>query len=150
MVSFLKNLLIQNNRSAQTTHTDPATRIRVATCAILVEMANADDEFTSDERDHIIEILQNSFDLTGDQADELIGIAERELENSVDLYRFTNIIKEGFSETERVSVLEEIWKVVYADGQLSGREDTLAHKLSFLLGLTHKQMIDAKLKARKS
>lgn len=148
MVSFLKNLLNQNSRSAQTSQLESKSKISIATCAILVEMANADDDFTSDERDHIIEILQRSFDLTSDQADELIGIAERELQNSIDLYRFTNIIKDNFSEPERIRVLEEIWKVVYSDGKLSGREDTLAHKLSFLLGLTHKQMIDAKLKAK--
>jgi uncharacterized tellurite resistance protein B-like protein len=44
--------------------------------------------------------------------------------------------------------LEEIWRIVYADGELSGHEDSLVHKLSFLLGLTHKQLIDAKLKAK--
>ena len=102
------------------------------------------------ERIHIIDVLKGRFSLTEGEAEELIGVAERELDKSVDLYRFTNTIKENFSENERVEVLEEIWRVVYTDGKLSGREDTLAHKLSFLLGLTHKQMIDAKLKAKNS
>ena len=150
MASFLKNLFAQNDRPGSSTARDPATRIRVATCAILVEMANSDDDFTDDERIHIIDVLKGRFSLTEGEAEELIGVAERELDKSVDLYRFTNTIKENFSENERVEVLEEIWRVVYTDGKLSGREDTLAHKLSFLLGLTHKQMIDAKLKAKNS
>jgi uncharacterized tellurite resistance protein B-like protein len=149
LVSFLKNLLVKNDRSGESTPVDTETRIRVATCVILVEMANSDDDFTEAERDHIIDVLENRFDLSRDDAQELIGVAERELEKSIDLYRFANTIKDSFPEEERIRVLEEIWKVVYTDGELSGHEDNLAHKLSFLLGLTHKQMIEAKLKAKK-
>ena len=78
----------------------------------------------------------------------MISMAEVELKGSIDLYRFTNTIKKNLPVDERVKVLEEIWDIVYTDGELSGREDSLAHKLSFLLGLSHKQMIDAKLKAK--
>jgi len=41
-----------------------------------------------------------------------------------------------------------VWKVIYADGKLDKHEDHLAHKLSSLLKLNHKQLIDAKLKVR--
>lgn len=113
-------------------------------------MANADDEFTEEERDHIIEVLRERFHLSPDEAHELIEIAEEELRGSIDLYRFTKTIKQSFSVEDRIRVLEEIWRLVYSDGELSGHEDSLAHKLSFLLGLTHKQLIDAKLKAKSS
>jgi uncharacterized tellurite resistance protein B-like protein len=111
-------------------------------------MANSDDEFTTDERDHIIEILQKRFHLSSDEAHELIEIAEEELKGSIDIFRFTNVIKQNYPPEDRIRVLEEIWRIVYADGELSGHEDSLVHKLSFLLGLTHKQLIDAKLKAK--
>jgi uncharacterized tellurite resistance protein B-like protein len=148
MISFLKKFLTESQPERVAEQADPETRVRVATCAVLVEMANADDEFTKEERDHIIDVLKDRFDLTKDEAHELIEVAEEELKGSIDLYRFTKTIKQSFSVEDRTRVLEEIWKLVFADGELSGHEDTLAHKLSFLLGLTHKQMIDAKLKAK--
>ncbi len=148
MVSFLKKFFAESQPERVVEQADHETRIRVATCAVLVEMANADDEFTKDERDHIIEVLRDRFDLNQDEARELIEIAEEELRGSIDIYGFTKTIKQGYSEKERIKVLEEIWKLVYTDGELSGHEDSLAHKLSFLLGFTHKQMIDAKLKAK--
>jgi uncharacterized tellurite resistance protein B-like protein len=148
MVAFLKKILGDNQPAVSITREDMETKIRIATCAILVEMAYSDDEFTKDERDHIIEILQNRFDLSSEEAHELIEIAEEELKGSIDIFRFTKIIKQNYSPEDRIRVLEEIWRIVYADGELSGHEDSLVHKLSFLLGLTHKQLIDAKLKAK--
>jgi len=148
MISFLKKFLTESKQAENIVQADSETKIRVATCAVLVEMANSDDDFTKDERDHIIELLRERFDLSLDEAHELIEIAEEELKGSIDIYRFTKTIKRDYSESDRLKVLEEIWKLVYADGELSGREDSLAHKLSFLLGLTHKQLIDAKLKAK--
>jgi uncharacterized tellurite resistance protein B-like protein len=148
MVSLLKKLFVDSKPDKIIERADPETRVRVATCAVLVEMANADNEFTEEERDRIIDVLKDRFELNQNEASELITMAEDELRGSIDLYRFTNTIKQSFSVEERVRVLEEIWNLVYTDGELSSREDSLAHKLSFLLGLTHKQMIDAKLKAK--
>jgi uncharacterized tellurite resistance protein B-like protein len=148
MVSLLKKLFVDSKPDKVIERADPETRVRVATCAVLVEMANADDDFTKEERDNIIDVLKERFELSQDEAGELIEIAEKELKGSIDLYRFTNTIKRSFGVEERIRVIEEIWNLVYTDGELSGREDSLAHKLTFLLGLTHKQMIDAKLKAK--
>ena len=149
MVSFLKKFFSENKQAEDVAQADPETKIRVATCAVLVEMANSDNEFSENERDRIIEVLKNRFNLRSDEAGELIEIAEEELRGSIDIYSFTNTIKQNYSVDERIKVLEEIWRIVYADGELSAHEDSLAHKLSFLLGLTHKQLIDAKLKVRK-
>jgi len=43
--------------------------------------------------------------------------------------------------------MELVWKLVYADGILDKHEDYLAHKLAKLLRLSHRELIDAKLKA---
>ena len=43
-------------------------------------------------------------------------------------------------------IVEMVWKIAYADGFLDKHEDYLVHKLANLLRLTHKQLIDVKLK----
>ena len=137
----------QRQAAEEISHADIQTKLRIATCAILVEIANSDDEFTDDERVRIVEALSEKFDLSDDEAHELIEIAEERIKESIDIWGFTKTINEVFTEDQKISVLEAIWKVIYADGELSQHEDSLVHKLSYLLGLKHQQLIDAKLKA---
>ena len=125
-----------------------AERIQVAACALLLEVANSDDEFSTVERDNIIEILKKDFELSDEYARELMELSDREREESIDLWHFTNLINEHYSIEEKIKIIEMVWKVIYADGKLDKYEDHLAHKLSNLLKLTHKQLIDAKLKVR--
>ena len=127
---------------------DRAERIQVATCALLLEVANSDDEFSDIERDNIIQILEKDFELSDEYAKELMELSDKEREESIDLWHFTNLINEHYSIEEKIKIIEMVWKVIYADGKLDKYEDHLAHKLSNLLKLTHKQLIDAKLKVR--
>ncbi len=148
MVSFLKNLIIGDKaESAQEfERADEPARVRIATCAIMLEVANSDDEFTEDERAGIIKTMSDEFDLSPNEARELIGIADERIKESIDLWDFTNTINKVLSEKEKVRILEAIWRIIYSDGRLSSHEDSLVHKLSFMLGLRHEQLIDAKLK----
>ena len=125
-----------------------AERIRVATCALLLEVANSDDEFSESEREHIVRILTKDFQLSHEDAQELMQLSERERKESIDLWQFTNQINEHYSLNEKIKIIEMVWKVIYADGKLDKYEDHLAHKLSRLLRLTHDQLIEAKLKVK--
>lgn len=127
---------------------DSAERIQVATCALLLEVANSDDEFSDIEEENIIQILKRDFGLSDEYAKELIQLSDRERKESIDLWQFTHLINEHYSPEEKIKIIEMVWKVIYADGKLDKYEDHLAHKLSNLLQLTHEQLIDAKLKVR--
>jgi len=127
---------------------DTAERIIVATCALLLEVANSDDEFSEVERDSIIGTLKRDFHLSDEYADELLESSDKKRRESIDLWQFTHLINEHYSPEEKIKIIEMVWKVIYADGKLDKHEDHLAHKLSRLLQLDHKQLIDAKLKVR--
>tara|TARA_B100000315_G_C14377234_1_gene495770 strand:+ start:179 stop:637 length:459 start_codon:yes stop_codon:yes gene_type:complete len=120
--------------------------IRVATCALFLEMANIDGEFSESERKNIIAILKEDYRLSDEYAAEVIEVSNEELKQSIDLWQFTNLINQNYSTEEKILIIEMIWKVVYADGNLDKHEDYLIHKLAELLRLSHKQLIDAKLK----
>jgi uncharacterized tellurite resistance protein B-like protein len=120
--------------------------LRIATCALFLEIANIDDEFSEEERDSILAIIRSEYDLSEENALELTRRAMAELEGSVDLWRFTSLINENYTDEEKLRVVELLWRVVYADGKLDKHEDYIVHKLASLLRLTHKQLIAAKLK----
>lgn len=120
--------------------------VRIATCALFLEIANIDNEFSDEERHSIIDILQSEFDLSEQHAEELAAEAARELKGSIDLWQFTNSINDNFTDEEKMRVVELLWRVVYADGKLDAHEDFLVHKLAKLLRLQHKQLIQCKLR----
>lgn len=123
-------------------HHDP----RIAACALLLEMAHIDGEFTIEEKENLFSLLKNEFELSSDEAQEMIKQAEQDLSNSLDLWKFADMINENFSIEEKLRVVELLWELVYTDGKLDKHEDYLIHKLGKLLRITHSQLIDAKLK----
>jgi len=120
--------------------------IRVATCALLVEIARIDEKFTEAEMETILTILKQKYGLSQDHADALIAEAERELEKSVDLWQFTRLINENYTNEEKIKIIETLWQIVYDDGKMDQYEHYLMNKLQNLLRLTHDQLITAKLK----
>jgi uncharacterized tellurite resistance protein B-like protein len=120
--------------------------IRVATCALLVEIARIDEKFTAAEMQTILTILKQKYGLSQDHADALIAEAERELEKSVDLWQFTRLINENYTNEEKIKIIETLWQIVYVDGKMDQYEHYLMNKLQNLLRLTHDQLITAKLK----
>ena len=79
---------------------------------------------------------------------ELIEHAYQNIKDSIDLFSFTRYMNQNNSKEEKLGVMESVWRVIHIDGRLEGHEDHFAHKLANLLRLTHKELIDAKIKAR--
>ena len=123
-------------------------RLSIATGALLLEMAHADSEFSELEENKIIEILNREYNLTSDEAQQLLDLSRAELEESLDLWQFTNLINQNFNYDEKIKILEILWHVIFADGRVDKYEEQLIRKVSFLLDLKHRNLIDAKLKIK--
>jgi uncharacterized tellurite resistance protein B-like protein len=120
----------------------------VAVCALFLEMSHVDGEFTESEREDILSLLKEHYGLSDEHVAVLMETSTKELEGSIDLWQFTNLINQNYSREEKIRVIEMIWQIVYADDRLDKHEDYLVHKLAKLLRLTHKELIDAKLKVK--
>ena len=124
--------------------------ILVATCALLVEIARIDKTFTQDEMTTVLSILKEKYGLSGQHADALIAEAEKQLEESVDLWQFARLINENYSNEEKIEIIETLWRIVYVDGKMDRYEQYLMNKMKNLLRISHDQLIDAKLKVKYS
>jgi uncharacterized tellurite resistance protein B-like protein len=124
--------------------------IHVATCALLVEIARIDGTFTQEEMSSILSILKEKYGLSRQHADALIAEAEKQLEESVDMWQFARMINENYSNEEKMEIIETLWRIVYVDGKMDQYEHYLMNKLKNLLRVSHDQLIDAKLKVKHS
>ena len=109
--------------------------IRLAACALLLELAYADEEFTEDEREHLESAIRRQYGLEPTQATQLIGLAEEARAGAVDLWQFTSLIAENYSVGQKMVLAEIMWGLVYSDGELADKEQHLMRKISHLLKL---------------
>ena len=116
-----------------------ADRVPVAACALLLELAHADDDFSEEERARIARAARE-MGVAESDFEELLRLAEEERRESVDLFGFTRRVAERFSREERLRLVEAVWGVVYSDGALTEAENRLARRIAELLGFQHPEV----------
>ena len=109
--------------------------IHLAACALLLEIAWADNEFSAPERAHLEGVLTRHFNLTADEGHRLMAVADEARRNSVDHYRFTSVLKKSYDTGQKMVMAEVIWGLALADGEIAEHEHYLTRKIANLLDL---------------
>ncbi|MCC8940416.1 hypothetical protein CI1B_06090 [Bradyrhizobium ivorense] len=117
---------------------------RLAATALLVHVVSLDGEPTPAEKRKLHSLIESRFQLDPGTADKLITSATRVEGDSVDLYRFTSVIMRSVNEEGRLRIVEMMWELVYADGQVSEFEDNVVWRAADLLGVSSRDRIDLK------
>jgi uncharacterized tellurite resistance protein B-like protein len=118
--------------------------LRLATAAVLLEIAYADGQFTPAEDGNVVEFLSKKFALSSGDVTELVEAADEIRKKTVDHFALTHYIRKNTPLAERIDIVKTMWRLVYSDGSLNEHENYLVRKLADLLGLEHHVMIDAK------
>ncbi len=124
--------------------------LRLATAALLFEMLRADDDEHPDERSAIERVLRDQFELSEEETLELSRLADQEAAEAASLYQFTGLINDHFTPEQKVSVVEMLWQVAYADGSLDPYEEALVRKIADLIYVPHRDFIRAKHRVQDS
>jgi len=103
MIDSIKHFFMANLAEPETDGDEalPAD-LRLAACALLLELAYADDEFTVAEREHLEGAVRRQFGLDEEQAMELLELAEKQRTDAVDLWTFTNLVAEHYSLGQKI------------------------------------------------
>jgi uncharacterized tellurite resistance protein B-like protein len=111
------------------------SRLHLAACALMLELAHADDKFSEVEQDHIEIVLRRHFGLEAGTARELMEMAEHARATSPDVYPYAALIRSSYDLGQRTLLAEILWGLVTADGQIARHEAHLLHKIARLLDL---------------
>ena len=120
------------------------TGYRLAATALLVHVVSLDGEPTDVEKRKLRSLIESSFKLDPGSADRLIASATKVEGEAVDLYHFTSVIMRSVNEEGRLRIVEMMWELVYADGQVSEFEDNVVWRAADLLGISSRDRIDLK------
>jgi uncharacterized tellurite resistance protein B-like protein len=149
MLSPFKHLLSQffmpeGNSSSMS----DARGLQLATAVLLVEVMRADASCSDAERSQTLTALRQRFALSDDELARLMAHAESTAKTANDYFAFTSAMNDHFTQPQKIQVIEYMWQVAYADGQLDANENHLISKIAGLLYVTHGEYIAAKLNAK--
>lgn len=121
--------------------------LRLAAAALLVETARAD--FTEDEVEltRLAELLKTSLKLEQSDVDKLVMDARERVEEATSLYDLTKVINDHCSAAQKLQLINAMWSVAYADGNLSKYEEHLIRQVADLTYVPHSDYINCKLTA---
>ena len=125
-----------------------APDLKLAACALLLELAHADDEFSDEERKHVESAVRRHFGVDPHQAEELLGLAEAERRQAVDFWQFTSLIDRHYSLAQKTLLAEIMWGLVYSDGGLAEKEHYLMRKISHLLHIKPGYLAEARKRVK--
>ena len=133
-----------------TTHAGHQHALRLAAAVLLVEVMRADPAVGPAERQAVRDALRRRFALPDDEVQQLLDLAEQEAKRSNDFFHFTSRINELCSQPDKVALVEAMWQVAYADGELDAGENHVISKVAGLLHVTHGEYIAAKMRAKET
>ena len=120
--------------------------MHLASAALLLEVSRADFDIQGEELESIADSLSERFNFSKLEADNLIELARAEQDSHASIYPFVKIINDSCSADEKKLLLEDLWRVAYADDKLDKYEEYQLRKIAELLYIPHSAFIQAKLK----
>jgi len=124
--------------------TPSPTPVQLAACALLLELAYADGEFSPEEQRQIESTLQRHFGLDETSGAELLRLAEAARAESLDHFQFTRLVAAEYSLAQKMVLAEVMWGVILADGHLTDHETHLVRKMASLMQLEPAYLAEAR------
>lgn len=121
---------------------------RLSAAALLVHVAASDDHFDDAERNVLLDVLIQRFDVAPEDADALIDAAVSADREAVDLYQFTSMVNRSLDEESKKKLVEVLFLIGYADGKLSEFEDNIVWRAAELLHVSSQDRIEIRKRIR--
>lgn len=126
--TWMKDFTSQNTAIAE-----DETKLARTIAALLVEAAMADGEIDDAEYAHIRHMLVTQLDLAADEASAMLDESVASHDDRIEIHSLTQHIRNVTDAADRSVILEMVWLVVLADGNLDSHESQLMRRLAGLL-----------------
>jgi uncharacterized tellurite resistance protein B-like protein len=130
MINRIKLLFSNNIQEAEGSEIG---KLEAASAALLVEAACMDGHFDEKERKKIVSLMKANFGLNNEESETLVNETQSVMEQTGDLYSFTRVIKNRFDQQERIQMIEMLWEVAFADGNVDYYESNLISRIAGLI-----------------
>lgn len=122
-------------------------QLHLAAACLLVEIGQADFSWQSEEIETVKERLQIQYELEPEEADTLFEEALKHNDAQSSMHPVVDILNEHCNAGQKRQIIEDCWRVAYADGVLDKYEEHHIRKLAEWLYVSHEDFIKTKLAA---
>ena len=150
MLSSIKKFFEDHLQPEISDGTTNAKGIEYATAALLIELAKSDFAEHPTERQLIIAMLRDTFALADADLQELLALAESGTSDANDIFQFTSLVNDHYTNDQKIMLLENFWKVAYADGRLDKYEEQFIRKVAGLINLPPSEFTKTKHRVKHS
>lgn len=112
---------------------------RLSVAAILVHIVAVDGVVKEAEKRRLRDCLKGHYKLSDSETEALIEEATQRDEQAVDLYSFTSVLKRELDDEGRREVVELMWEMVFADGDVNEFEDIVVWRVAELIGVSTRE-----------
>ena len=117
--------------------------------AVLVHEARRADYAEGGEESHAgVHALMDMLSLERSAAVELLAHGREKAQQLTSFYAPVSTVKREFGQEQRIRLVEHLWRVAFADGQLNLYEDHYVRKIAHLLYVPNTQSMLARNRAR--
>ncbi len=148
MLSHIKAVLLDwEKRSAGTERPAGVDELQRAAAALMIEAGRMDGHMGPTEQAGIESLLRRRFNLSDEALSALMESAISIVDNAVELHGFTSALVKQLDHEERIEIIEMLWEIVYADGELHPYEANLLRRVAGLLYVTDQESGVARARA---
>ena len=115
--------------------------------ALLIHAAKIDENYTEIEKKIIKKAIIDLNEISPDEAEKMLELAEKKEKESNQIIEFTREAKKYPMEF-RLKIIEIIWKIVYSDGANDNYESNLIRRICGLLYISDKDNGIIKMKVQ--
>jgi len=148
MLKKIKSLFFKTSEE-KTAEVQVAQTIDKTCASLIIEVALADKVFDESEINLLKNMLLETYSLKLDDANELIANAEKTVNESTSLYGYTREVNDNFDYQSKLDLLDQLWRMAFADGNIDKYEEHVVRKISDLIHISHNDFIQSKLRNKK-
>ena len=147
MLKKISNIF--KKKVTETPEEESLSSISKACSSLLIEVALSDKDFDEEEITSMKEILKTTHGISDETINELVSNAKQTVDESTSLYSYTREVNDNFTYDDKLLLLQSLWDIAYADGNVDKYEEHLIRKISDLIYISHSDFIQAKLERKK-
>ena len=125
-------------------------KLELASAALMIELMRTDSRIDAREKQTLALVLKETFALEQDSLEELLNLAETAATQATSLFEFTSLINESYSYEQRVKLIENLWRVAFADHKLDRYEEHMIRMVADLIYIRHSDFIRTKLQVKET
>jgi len=120
----------------------------LAGAALMVELMQSDHQLDKRESEEFMSVLEETFELDHADMEEITELAKQEARQATSLYEFTRLINDNYQYEDKVKLVENLWRLAFADEKLDKYEESMIRQVAELIYVSHSDFIQSKLKVK--